>query len=489
MKEASGQRFLAQNHCGVFSPDRLSKANRAIQFDGLSSFISIDSALAMDSTFTSATFACWILPSRFPACLFAKNDNICFVNDYAIILDSSSISVRVADTSYIVSLNSGLQPGIWSHLAVVWDGDTIKCYLNGILSGSRLCTGVLFPMNKEIFIGKNYDATQYLSGKMDDLRIANYAFDAATINTIANSIDTNKFLALVKPQEGELLKAGSTYALAWASNGLTGVKIEYTTNADSNWLIIATSAPADLGNYFWNVPAAITSSNCKIRLSDAGNANYISTSDQPFSILTISDTLPYVDLTALLEGFYDPGSGLMIPDTVKLGLYAVDTTYHRIDSLMVRLDSLGRARGYFHHSTRGVYYVVIKHRNHLETWSHAPVNFALGSITRLDFSQTQDSAYANNLAPSGSRWCLYGGDVDQDGYIDNNDLFLVNQDAYNYREGYARTDVDGNGFVDNRDLMIIDANAFNFIRVQRPPLQGAKKQQAINRQTVSKIKD
>ena len=37
----------------------------------------------------------------------------------------------------------------------------------------------------------------------------------------------------------------------------------------------------------------------------------------------------------------------------------------------------------------------------------------------------QNKAYGNNLKLVGTKWCIYGGDVNQDGFVDTADLNLV----------------------------------------------------------------
>ena len=75
-----------------------------------------------------------------------------------------------------------------------------------------------------------------------------------------------------------------------------------------------------------------------------------------------------------------------------------------------------------------------------------------------DFTQSQSQAYGNNLVQKGSKWCLYNGDVNQDGIIDSGDLGVVDNDNANYVAGYISTDVNGDGIVDSGDLGIVDNN-------------------------------
>ena len=68
----------------------------------------------------------------------------------------------------------------------------------------------------------------------------------------------------------------------------------------------------------------------------------------------------------------------------------------------------------------------------------------------------------------GTKYCIYSGDVNQDGIIDATDLSEVDNDAANSLSGYVRTDVTGDDFVDAEDVSIIDNNAYNSVSVIRP---------------------
>ncbi|MBK7159720.1 MAG: hypothetical protein IPH77_14580 [Ignavibacteria bacterium] len=68
----------------------------------------------------------------------------------------------------------------------------------------------------------------------------------------------------------------------------------------------------------------------------------------------------------------------------------------------------------------------------------------------------------------GTKYCIYSGDVNQDGIIDASDLSEVDNDAFNSLSGYVRTDVTGDDFVDAEDVSIVDNNAYNSVSVIRP---------------------
>ena len=95
--------------------------------------------------------------------------------------------------------------------------------------------------------------------------------------------DNTPSVTLLSPVGAENWFTGLTKNITWSSNNITNVKIEYSTDNGSNWATIIASTAATAGSYAWLVPAT-TSANCKVRISDAGNAALSSVSAAVFSI-------------------------------------------------------------------------------------------------------------------------------------------------------------------------------------------------------------
>ncbi len=69
----------------------------------------------------------------------------------------------------------------------------------------------------------------------------------------------------------------------------------------------------------------------------------------------------------------------------------------------------------------------------------------------------------------GSRYCVYGGDVNQDGSVKLSDLIPINNDATNFVTGNNLvTDLTGDENVDLTDIIICQNNLTSFINVIRP---------------------
>lgn len=72
------------------------------------------------------------------------------------------------------------------------------------------------------------------------------------------------------------------------------------------------------------------------------------------------------------------------------------------------------------------------------------------------------------VSSSPIRFAIYSGDINKDGFIDGSDFAQVDNDAFNFTEGYVITDVTGDNYVDGSDGSVIDNNVFNFIAAINP---------------------
>jgi hypothetical protein len=139
-------------------------------------------------------------------------------------------------------------------------------------------------------------------------------------------------------------------------------------------------------------------------------------------------------------------------------VYAVRATISTSGLASVTLPSL---------YTGNAYYIAIKHRNSLETWTADTV--VIASTTSYNFSDDALKAYGSNLIDLGSGvFGIYVGDINQDGFIDGNDFTDVDNDNSNFASGYLITDTNGDGFVDGNDFTSIDNNGSMFISLARP---------------------
>ncbi len=111
----------------------------------------------------------------------------------------------------------------------------------------------------------------------------------------------------------------------------------------------------------------------------------------------------------------------------------------------------------------GNYFIAVKHRNTIETWSAAAEAFGT-STTTYDFSTAANKAFGDNMKNLGSGvFGFYSGDINQDDSIDIADFPALFSDNDNFVFGYYNTDLNGDGSVDIADFPVIFLNTDNFI--------------------------
>lgn len=160
------------------------------------------------------------------------------------------------------------------------------------------------------------------------------------------------------------------------------------------------------------------------------------------------------NLKVFLEGFYNGTT--QVRDTIRVYLAQNSSPWTLKDSAVSYLNSNGTDTISFENSVAGPYYLVIKHRNHLESWSALPVTLLLGSFVSYDFTTSANKTYGNNAKQVGSSWVLIGGDATQDGQVFINDYnLLITQFGW---DGYISCDMNGDTFVDGYDLLILYSN-------------------------------
>ena len=179
-----------------------------------------------------------------------------------------------------------------------------------------------------------------------------------------------------------------------------------------------------------------------------------------------SNYVPIATITALIQGRYNGST--MEPDTVTIELRNYNSPYTLVGSRTGILNSAGVGKFSFPTAYNNLafenmgYYIVIKHRNSIETWGKDYWGF-FEFVLNCDMTSSQSMAYGSNLVQTGTKWCIYSGDVNQDGLVNLPDLIAMDNDNANYLSGYVSTDLTGDGIVDLSDLIIAENNSANYV--------------------------
>jgi len=160
------------------------------------------------------------------------------------------------------------------------------------------------------------------------------------------------------------------------------------------------------------------------------------------------------------------GAASTITDSITVELRNQSSPYAIASSIKTILNTDGTATCNFPIS--GTYYIVVKHRNAIETWSANPISIS-AAPTLYDFTTASNKAYGNNMKslPNGL-WALYSGDMNFDENIDLLDLAVVETDINEFKFGYFATDINGDGNVDLLDSTPLEENTNNFVFASHP---------------------
>jgi hypothetical protein len=183
------------------------------------------------------------------------------------------------------------------------------------------------------------------------------------------------------------------------------------------------------------------------------------------------NTTGVLNLNAVIEGFYDDVSGLMVPDTAKLYLRMGTSPYAIVDSSKSVIGSNSSAVFNFTNIFNGTpYYLVMTHRNSIETWSGTTQSFSSNSLS-YDFTNSVNKAYGSNMQQvdaSPLKYGIFSGDVDRNGNTDLDDILQIHNEAINFSAGYIVTDITGDNITELEDLLIAYNNSSAFVAMVRP---------------------
>ena len=173
-----------------------------------------------------------------------------------------------------------------------------------------------------------------------------------------------------------------------------------------------------------------------------------------------------LNLTMFIEGFYDANSNSMIRDTARVYLRYSVSPFAIADSSKSYLTLSGTGTVTFLNSFNNIdYYIIVKQRNSIETWSATGENFSSEVLT-YNFSSASSKAFGNNMMQvdgSPVKFGIYSGDVNQDGYVNLSDVILTYNDANTFVTGYKVSDVTGNNITDLSDVLLAYNNSNKFV--------------------------
>jgi hydrogenase maturation factor HypE len=89
--------------------------------------------------------------------------------------------LTVSNTDLFVNGAAALPLNTWTHVAITYDGTTLRMFINGVQTASKVLGGSITVSTGALQIGGNTVWGEYFKGLIDEVRIYNRALTSAEI--------------------------------------------------------------------------------------------------------------------------------------------------------------------------------------------------------------------------------------------------------------------------------------------------------------------
>lgn len=237
---------------------------------------------------------------------------------------------------------------------------------------------------------------------------------------ISPANNTNLNAALVYHYDNVELNGNNEYFLS----------LYKSTNAGTNWSTIG---------------GAKDTANNSITYSGINAFSYWTAANNPLAAS--------INITAIVDALYNTTNNtLNKKDTLTVYVRNSSAPYTVLDSAKILIDTLTfTGTAFFNSAPSGTYYLTLKYRNGLETWSKAGgETYTTGTSMAYDFTTAQSQSYGNSTVLKNGKYCIASGDLNQDGFVNGNDFTLFSQQFG--QTGYLSADLNGDNNVNGNDF-------------------------------------
>ena len=297
-----------------------------------------------------------------------------------------------------------------------------------------------------------------------------------TITVTRAAASTNADLSNLVPSAGTLAPAFSTNTITYtlsvpnATSTMTVTPTLFdstTATVKVNGITVASGAPSG------SIALAV-GSNTITTIVTAQNG----TTTKTYTITVTraaASAASVVNLTMYIEGYYLSGNTMAsvafnqdgVSSTLNVEMLTVElhhaTTYALVATTTAMLHTNGSLSASFNTAPSGSFYIAVKGRSMLQTWSASPQTIGSTPLS-YNFTNAVNKAYGNNMpAVASGVFAFYSGDINQDEIIDGSDSTDLLNDIESAAFGNLTTDLNGDGAVDNSDTTTLINNTENSI--------------------------
>lgn len=198
--------------------------NPGLKLNGVTDYVDCGSELGNDVQ-SALTLAAWIKPAAFTdwAGIITKGVTTSpyamqIWHDGSLRFTANWGSPAGGDGGGSWNSNTKLVAGQWAHVAITYDGTTVRFYINGVLDSNQPAVAMHFgAVNESMTLGVDLPGSaEYFQGTIRDARVYGRALSAAEIGVMAG-INSGPVLAPIPNQSTSAGRGGRYSSPGWTS--------------------------------------------------------------------------------------------------------------------------------------------------------------------------------------------------------------------------------------------------------------------------------
>jgi hypothetical protein len=217
--DSSGNGNHGTVNAATLTTDRFGNVNKAYEFNGLNTYISVPSNTSLQLT-NNYTLNGWFNADVFfntstsDRSIISKVEIGGWYGGYEVMVGGKTNDIahvgNIGGSNFILG-KTGYLINVWYMFSVTYDKSTLKLYMNGELVNSKSTVGNLQTSNLALLFGMHEGNSQYFDGKIDDIGIWNRPLSACEISKLY--LASNTFFTSKPANQAVKIGASASYTI------------------------------------------------------------------------------------------------------------------------------------------------------------------------------------------------------------------------------------------------------------------------------------